>query len=153
MKMDIRQPDCLLLAIYERDGKLSTMGKLRRTNGTLNADIELEHHGTDPFAVLVEALEDAVQLRTKHCQVFTNSEALGEFFTPPIKVPQPDRQEVRVGRHKTVEIPAGGDPNQWRALHLLLGYRKWKVRQVRGNQIKETRETWRRQWKPEPVTS
>ena len=127
MKLDVRQPDCLLLAVYERAGKLVAVGKVRRLDGKMLTEPVLVEAGTEPFALLRDALEQAVDLKVKHCAVFTNSPDLAAFFTPPIKIEQPDRQTVRMGRNETVEVPAGGDPNQWRTLHLLLGYRKFRV--------------------------
>ena len=148
--MDIRQPDCLLLTLYERSGRLVAQGKVRRLDGTVLGAVEgqplLLRHGVEPFALLRGALEEAVVLRHKHCAIFTNSPALVDFFTPPIRIMQERRERVKVGRGEYVEVPVGGDENQWQTLYLLLAYRKFRVWSVPGKQMKEAQAQWQQCW-------
>ena len=146
MKMRPLQPDCIVLAVYEQGDRLVVLGKVRKLDGSMLNEPVISEPGTEPYALLREGLEQAADLAVKHCAVFTNSRDLVEFFTPPISVPQPDTQTVRVGKNEYVEIPAGGDPNQWAMFRLLLGYRKFRVWAIGSEKMKGATDEWRRYW-------
>jgi len=145
VRLNIADPDTLLLAIYGNDKATTIQGKYRGREGKV-VDVDLLHHGMDAFETLVEALRDARALHARNCALLVCHKQVGEFLRPPIKVPQPGTQEVKVGRNKTTLVPAGGDPNHWETFTLLLGYNRWKMWQVQANKMKGTVEAWRQNW-------
>lgn len=126
----------ILIGIYTRNTLTAVTASARQPDGSVEKGVFGLVAG-DVFLAMAEALEEAQAVRCGAIQVFTNNDELVSFLTPPIMVRPTATEKVkkRWGRTvEVVEVPTGGNANQWRILHGLFAIgsygRDWSVKRA-----------------------
>lgn len=120
----------LLLGIFTKDEITAAAGSMKQPHGETVKEV-LGVVGDDVFAVTAEAMKEAKFFRTYEVEIFTNDARLLAFLKPPIRVkPTTTKRVWHPAIKQIVEIPTGGDPNQWSILYGLFLFRYWRIRQV-----------------------
>lgn len=120
----------LLLGIFTKDTITAASGSMRQPHGETIKEV-LGVVGDDVFAVTAQAMKDAKFFRTYEVEIFTNDARLLAFLKPPIRVkPTTTKRVWHPAIKQMVDVPTGGDPNQWSILYGLFLFRYWRIRQV-----------------------
>jgi hypothetical protein len=120
----------LLLGIYTKDDTTAASGTMRQPHGEIIKEV-LGVVGSDVFAVTAQAMKEAKFFRTYEVEIFTNDARLLAFLKPPIRVqPTATKRVWHPAIRQMVDVPTGGDPNQWSILYGLFMFRYWRIKYV-----------------------
>lgn len=126
----------ILIGVHTRSNLTAVTASVRQSDGSVEKGVFGLVAG-DVFLAMAEALEEAQAVRCGAVQIFTNNDDLVSFLTPPITVlpTRTEKVKSRWGRTaEVVEVPTGGNANQWRILHGLFTIgsygRDWSVKRA-----------------------
>lgn len=118
----------LNLGIFTKDDITAASGSMRQPHGETVKEV-LGVVGADVFAVTAQAMKDAKFFRTYEVEIFTNDARLLAFLKPPIRVqPTTTKRVWHPAIKQMVDVPTGGDLNQWAILYGLFLFRYWRIR-------------------------
>ena len=117
----------LLLGILTKDNTTAASGTMKQPHGEMVKEV-LGVVGDDVFSVTAQAMKDAKFFRTYEIKIYTNDARLLAFLKPPIRVqPTTTKRVWHPAIKQVVDVPTGGDPNQWAILYGLFMFRYWRI--------------------------
>lgn len=123
----------ILLGVHTCDGITAVSASVKQASGNTEKDV-LALVARGVFNATAQALNDARIIAAKELDIYTNDSDLLQFLTPPIRVQPTGKTKVQSwdknGRRKNVDVPTGGDPDQWTILYRLFAYNRWRIQRV-----------------------
>ena len=141
--MPIDAPDSVLVSVLQCGVEVTSTARLRASDGTLVKDLDIAPvFGDNPFAVLLEMLENVKVLTARNCGLFIKSDALTDWF-----LVKRMRCRLRKSGEKTrrkfeytrgswlIEEPKRSTDPRWSIPLLLFSYSQvglWRARELKS---------------------